>query len=172
MDMRNVIFLDIDGVLNSVFWNNTHEMEISNGTLIDDEKVRLLARLVRSTGAEIILHSGWRFWFDPEMKPLRKEAETLADMLRAEGITLAGKTPDHSTEEIRRTKKFSLVKAGEIFSWLDEHRDVERWIVLDDLDLHSKEIAKHQIRTDPLVGLTGEDVKEWERIWNSHDLFA
>lgn len=40
--MRNIIFLDIDGVLNSEFWNNTHEMEISNGTLIDDEKVRLL----------------------------------------------------------------------------------------------------------------------------------
>lgn len=106
------------------------------------------------------------------MKPLRKEAKKLTDMLWEARITLAGKTPDHSTEEIRRTKKFSLVKAEEILCWLKQHSDVERWIVLDDLDLYSEEIAKHQIRTDPLVGLTGEDVKEWERIWNSHDLFA
>ena len=30
--------LDIDGVLNSNFWNESHQTEISNGTLIDEEK--------------------------------------------------------------------------------------------------------------------------------------
>ena len=30
-----VIFLDIDGVLNSNFWNDTHQREISDGTLIE-----------------------------------------------------------------------------------------------------------------------------------------
>ena len=29
-----VIFLDIDGVLNSNFWNDTHQREISDGTLL------------------------------------------------------------------------------------------------------------------------------------------
>lgn len=40
-----VIFLDIDGVLNSNFWNDTHQREISDGTLIDEEKVMLLGNL-------------------------------------------------------------------------------------------------------------------------------
>ena len=32
--IMKVIFLDIDGVLNSNFWNDTHQREISDGTLI------------------------------------------------------------------------------------------------------------------------------------------
>ena len=61
--MNNVIFLDIDGVFNSNFWNDSHQKEISDGTLIDIEKIRLLSKLVKNTNAKIILHSGWRFWF-------------------------------------------------------------------------------------------------------------
>ncbi len=30
-----IIFLDIDGVLNSNFWNDAHQRELSDGTLID-----------------------------------------------------------------------------------------------------------------------------------------
>lgn len=62
--MTKVIFLDIDGVLNSNFWNENHQKEISDGTLIDGEKIKLLAQLVYRTNAKIILHSGWRIWFD------------------------------------------------------------------------------------------------------------
>ena len=72
--MSRILFLDIDGVLNSNFWNNRHQVEISDGTLIDEEKIKLLAYLVRETNSEIILHSGWRFWFDSGLKPLCKEA--------------------------------------------------------------------------------------------------
>ena len=66
--MSRVLFLDIDGVLNSNFGNNKRQTEIS------DEKIKLLAYLVRETNSEIILHSGWRFWFDSELKQLCKEA--------------------------------------------------------------------------------------------------
>ena len=45
--MSNVLFLDIDGVLNSNFWNESHQAEISDGTLIDEEKIKLIARLVK-----------------------------------------------------------------------------------------------------------------------------
>lgn len=37
--MSRILFLDIDGVLNSNFWNNRHQVEISDGTLIDEEKI-------------------------------------------------------------------------------------------------------------------------------------
>ncbi len=47
--MSNVLFLDIDGVLNSNFWNESHQTEISDGTLIDEEKIKLLARLVKES---------------------------------------------------------------------------------------------------------------------------
>lgn len=162
--MKNVVFLDIDGVLNSNFWNETHTKELSDGSLIDDEKIGLLAELIRRTDAQIILHSGWRFWFDDAGQPLRREAEKLVELLAGAELTIAGFTPDLTSEEIRRTKKFSLVKADEILVWLRAHPDVNGWVVLDDLDLHHARIAQHQVKTDPAVGLTPEDVAKAEEI--------
>ena len=36
--------------------------------------------------------------------------------------------------------------------------------MIDDLDLHSKEIELHQVKTDPSIGLTIDDVYEAERM--------
>ncbi len=160
--MNKIIFLDIDGVLNSNLGNNGHEKEISDGTLIDPEKIQLLSELVKNTGAKIVLHSGWKFWFDSNLHPLRKEAYHLLKLLRRENIAIDSVTPDHSTEEIKRNKKFSLVKATEILAWLEEHEEVEEWIVIDDLDLHNQEVEAHQLRIDSSVGLTASDVHKAE----------
>ena len=162
--MKKIVFLDIDGVLNSNFWNENHQREISDGTLIDESKVKLLCKLIKDTDAQIILHSGWKYWFDSDLKPLCREAENLRGLLEKEGLTIAGVTPDHATDEIRKSKKFSLVKAGEILTWLKQHNDVDSWVVLDDLDLHSVEIGMHQIRTDQCTGLTIEDVEKAKKM--------
>lgn len=162
--MNNVIFLDIDGVLNSNFWNNSHQKEISDGKLIDKEKIRLLAKLVKNTNAKIILHSGWRFWYNSNLEPIRKESENLSRLLQQEGIVIEGMTPDFSTKEIRKSRKFSLVKASEILAWLSEHKEIDKWIVIDDLDLHNPEIETHQIKTDSSIGLTIENIQKAENL--------
>lgn len=51
-----VIFLDVDGVLNS----NQRRLEIG-GESLEEEKVKLLSMIIRRTGAVVVLHSGWRF---------------------------------------------------------------------------------------------------------------
>lgn len=158
--MGKVIFLDIDGVLNSNFWNTDHQREISDGKYIDTDKVKLLSELVKKSGASIILHSGWRFWFGSDLKPLRSEAAYLTSLLEKEGMAVAGMTPDLTTEEIRRTKKFSKVKADEILTWLKDHPETEKWVVLDDLELHNDDIAKCQVMIDPEQGLTESDVEK------------
>ena len=156
--MKNIIFLDIDGVLNSNFWNEDHQREISDGTLIDEDKVNLLSKIITRTEASIVLHSGWRFWFDKNIQPLRKESQQLVEIFKRNHITILDITPDFSTEEIRKTKKFSLVKAKEILAWVHEHSEVEKWIVIDDLFLHNVEIEKHQLKTNQIFGLTQVDV--------------
>ncbi len=160
--MTRVIFLDIDGVLNSNFWNDTHQREISDGTLIDSEKIKLLGELVSRTDAGIVLHSGWKYWFDSHLRPLRIEAARLETLLSQEDLSIYSVTPNHATEEIKKSKKFSLVKAEEILAWLDDHKEVKHWVVIDDLDLHNTEVAKHQLRTDPQTGLTVNDVHKLE----------
>ena len=164
--MCKVVFLDIDGVLNSNFCNESHQMEISDGTLIDQEKIELLAELFNKTDAKIVLHSGWRMWFDANLKPLRKESEQLDNMLNDVGLSIYDVTPDLTTEEIRRSKKFSLVKADEIILWLKLHEEVTEWVVIDDLDLHNELIGSHQIKTDSMVGLTMEDVEATMKLLN------
>ena len=136
--MNRVIFLDVDGVLNSNVWNDSHQREISDGTLVDREKIKLLSMLVKRTNAIIVLHSGWKYWFDQDLKPLRHEAENLAKLFGQEELSIVDKTPDHSTEEIQRNRKFSLVKASEIMAWLAEHKDVVKWIVIDDVCMAEK----------------------------------
>ncbi len=162
--MSRIIFLDIDGVLNANFQNDACQGEISEGTLVNREKIALLGELVRRTNARLVLHSGWRFWFDGQIKPATAEASRLADMLKAEGMEIHDVTPDMTTEEIRSTKKFSLVKAQEILGWVSMHNDTEGWVVLDDLDLHNDEVRRHQVKTDPAVGLTAEDIQRAETI--------
>lgn len=162
--MSKVLFLDIDGVLNSNFWNDSHQTEISDGTLIDEEKIKLLALLIRETNAKIILHSGWRFWFDAELKPLCTESNKLVELLAMENLYISGVTPDLTTEEIRNAKKFSLVKADEILLWISLHKTVTKWVVLDDLNLHNDQIWQHQVKTDPTTGLTLENVRQAVRI--------
>lgn len=162
--MKKIVFLDIDGVLNSDFWNKNHQREISVGTLIDESKIKLLCKLIKDTDAQIILHSGWKYWFDPDLRPLRREAENLKVLLEKEGLVISGVTPDHATEEIKNSKKFSLVKAGEILAWLEQHNDVDAWVVMDDLDLHNAEVARHQVRTDQSIGLIDGDVEKAKRM--------
>ncbi len=73
-------------------------------------------------------------------------------------------TPDFATEDIKNTKKFSLVKANEILGWLELHEGVEKWIVIDDLDLHNELIFQHQIKTNQTVGLTKQDIEKAEKM--------
>ena len=152
--MNNIIFLDIDGVLNV----NDHSLEISSFYHVDEDKVKLLSKIVKETNAQVVIHSAWRFWFDENLIPLNETAVSLSDYLVKYNIPLMGVTPDFSTEEIRKTKRFSLVKANEILEWLNDNPDVDKWIVLDDLDLHNDIIKEHQVKIDPRTGITDKDV--------------
>lgn len=154
-----VIFLDVDGVLNSNFWVEDNQKEISEDTLIEKEKVELLRQIVCETGASIVMHSGWRFWFDENLKPKRKEAKQFLTILQNHELKIFSVTQDFATEEIRKTKKFSLVKAKEILAWIEMHPEIEKWLVIDDLDLNNGEVERHQLKTDSTIGLTEEDVE-------------
>ena len=90
----------------------------------------------------------------------------MVEILRKYNLEIFDTTPDFTTEEIRKTKKFSLVKANEIFAWLGSHSEVTNYLVIDDLDLHNDELRICQIRTDSVVGLTELDVENSIRSLN------
>lgn len=156
----DVLFIDIDGVLNTYSPLSANEVWKNGELNVDEEKVRLLSKIVQSTEIQVIMHSGWRFFFDDSMNPISYESEELSRIFYRNKMKISGKTPDFSTEEIRKNRKFSLVKAKEIRSWLVQHPECENYLIIDDLDLHDADLKHHQIQPDPAYGLTEHEAEK------------
>lgn len=161
-----IVFLDVDGVLNTVPQSGLNQRAEASALRIDEDKVQLLSTIIRETGARIVLHSGWRLWLDDGLRPVRPEAEALVRMLGVYRLELWDKTPDLSTAEIRENKRFSQVKAREIRAWLAMHPEVSRYLVLEDRDLNDASLAAVQIKPDSAVGLTRRGAEAAIRILN------
>ena len=108
-----VIFLDIDGVLNSdEYFDKIKNLKINTiEKQVDVEKIKLLKQAVDATGAKIVLSSSWRY---------TRNANNLRALLLNYGI-FADTTPFLNNERGKEIKKF-----------LTEHKDVEDYVILDD----------------------------------------
>ncbi len=160
--MYNILFLDIDGVLNC----NIDKKERQEDYFVDEDKVKLLYKLVCEVeNIKIVLHSAWRFWFDEELNPKNDVARSLIVLLSKYQMVISSVTPDLTTPEIHKTKEFSKVKASEILLWLEENPDVKSWIVIDDLLLMNDFVESHQVKTDSKIGLTLANVVEAKKLF-------
>lgn len=108
-----IIFLDIDGVLNSdEYFDKIKNLKINTiENQVDVEKIKLLKQAVDATGAKIVLSSSWRY---------TRNANNLRALLLNYGI-FADTTPFLNNERGKEIKKF-----------LTEHKDVEDYVILDD----------------------------------------
>lgn len=127
--MRPVIFLDIDGVLNSarMDWSK-FEMQ--------PELVARMNDLVKRTGAYVVLSSSWRS--NPNWPQTMRDCGLDFEFLDC--------TPRNS----RGTR------GQEIYSWLKKNRDITNYAILDD-DGDMLALQKsHFFQTDWEMGLTQE----------------
>lgn len=140
----NLIFLDIDGVLNSQeFWAR-HVAAGGRGGLdgIDEMAVRRLNTLVVTSGARVIVSSFWRFYGLPALQILLDH--------RGASFPLSGHTPYQR----------GATRGAEIASYLSIAFSQKRpgaFVILDDDD-DMGDLAPHLVRTDHRVGLTDADV--------------
>ena len=150
-----VVFLDIDGVLNSYQYLSRTSMEDAGiYNELDPQKVNLLQKLVVQTGASIVLSSSWRESFEC-VKPLDAVARNLLEALKEHGLLISSMTPlltGKRDEEIRQ--------------WLTCHTEVELFVILDDEDYDWKELRSNWVETSYYVGLTEENVREAVKILN------
>lgn len=126
-----IVFLDIDGVLNTCDGVETG---------INRALVEHLNQLVRDTGASVVVSSSWR------IVGLRQIRATL----REHGFVgrVCGVTPISS----------GGVRGLEIQAWLDNCRwPVAGLVILDDND-DMAHLGPHLVRTDYRRGLTPDDV--------------
>ena len=124
-----VIFLDIDGVLNS----DEYLDKVKNSDIqgierdIDVGKVKLLKRAIDETGARVVLSSSWRY---------TRNARYLKELL--------------ANYEIRvdSTPYIQDIRGLEIKKWLSENQGVEDFIILDDeiCDSFDEELIKKLVK--------------------------
>ena len=127
-----VIFLDIDGVLNNFGLISRYGFDY-----IDEGCVLLLAQVVKSTRAEIVLSSSWR----------REEYD----------LSLAKAALERADLEIKDCTPWlnGRARVYEIKQWLEEHPGVTKFVILDDDEDAGFEVDGF-FQTDPEVGFTSE----------------
>jgi hypothetical protein len=134
-----VLFLDIDGVLNSTrscAAFDGYPLGITEEDLkkFDWVAVKLIQRLCDETGARIVLSSTWRL------------TVPFKDLAKALDLPIIDKTP----------VAFGRGRRGyEVSMWLAEHEEVvDKYAIVDDLDEFVEEQQEFFVQTDPSIGLS------------------
>lgn len=133
-----IIFLDIDGVLNSRQYDSGRGTTEGN---IDVSRLLLLKQLVDQTGAKIVLTSSWRRHWDPAGKCTDEIGKGLEATFGGIGIDLYDKTPELDND-----------RAKEISKWLAMNRDVDAFVIIDDIKFGWYELAQFVVNTDYRIG--------------------
>lgn len=156
----NILFLDIDGVLNSESWylSNEFKNKLSNKacyleTHLDNTAIDKLNQLCNKTDAKIVISSTWRTFSDC-IPTLQKNG------LTAEIIDV---TPD-LTELLPSGVWVSKTRGEEIQYWLDNNQWNNYVIIDDDSDMLESQ-KQNFVQTDDMYGITDLDVDQVIKIF-------
>lgn len=131
-----IVFLDVDGVQNYA----KTEARAPSGTLgIASAPVKQLRNIIKATGAFIVLTSTWKDEWDFDEEKCSADGKYLVRKLDREGLHILDKTQD------------LIMNRGQgIQEWIQRHKGVDKWIVLDDdtfPDYELRGIMPHLIQT-------------------------
>lgn len=148
-----VIFLDVDDVLNCI--TTTDKILKPDGTPswipdyegkeawvgLDEDKLELIRNIIKETRAKIVLSTSWR-------------TDAIATMYLKERLGL-----ETANQIIGQTpySRCTNPRADEIDEWLAEHKEVTKFIVIDNLEKDDlQRFGRSYIQTNPMKGLTPE----------------
>lgn len=152
-----VLFLDIDGVVNSKEYLESRRAEyertripMEKESMIDPYAAHLVRNIVESTDCKVVLSSTWRLY--PDDRDLVRERVV-------EFMSITPRMPRSGGVE-------SMERGYEIQAWLDDHPEVEDYAILDD----DSDMLPHQIphffKTTWEEGLTDEIARDVIRYLN------
>ena len=154
----NIIFLDIDGVLNAEddFGQGKNNPHIGHNRGISASKVKLLKEIVDASNASIVLVSSWKKRYIKYLNNKEDEVgEYLFNKLNEVGLSIYDTTSRYDYDDGKS-------RGVEIALWLIDHKnEVDKYIVLDDderIDYEKFDVLPHLVKTSPLTGLTKEIV--------------
>lgn len=154
----NVLFLDIDGVLNSrkFFMEGTNDTEDYPFNTIDLKSLKLLSKFVSSNNLEIVLSSSWR---------VIHSLKEINEFFLGYGFCkpIIDKTPRiwWSKEE-----RYRFERGNEIKTWLNDHsKNVSKFVIFDD-DNDLESYLKYHVWVHPYLGLSELNLRQAKEILN------
>lgn len=155
-----VIFLDLDGVLNSRAYDRTRNWE--ELTYIDETRLSLVKEITDATGAVIVFTSTWRVDWDKDPSKRDEDGRYIADTFALYGLEIHDKTPDRGLDADR---------GDEIREWLKNvDEPVESFVIIDDCVYDWGDMRDNFIKTNPYIGrgLESEHVQKAIEILNAN----
>ena len=156
--MRKILFLDIDGVLNTKWWYTQMDKNTPRdkyGYAFDPNAVTNLKKILDETGADIVISSSWKCWGLPALKEMWRNRKLPGKLLDI--------TPDIMSDELLLNVELSstdqlYTRGCEIKGWLLQHKDEDvRYVIIDDMDNYLSEQQSRFVQTDPEIGLSETD---------------
>lgn len=149
---RNIIFLDIDGVISTI---------ATRYNCFDPICSEYLKRIIYGRDAYIVVSSTWR-----KLHPINELRQYFRDV-GIDGSRIIGITGIDREREKNRAAGLPWGRGKEISMWLEKYPDeVDRYIVIDD-DVADIPPHRHvHIKTDSYNGLKLEDVEMALRLFD------
>lgn len=156
MDKINVVFLDYDGVVNTMQWHFDEEKKKwkctygnpSQDSVNDRQAVQWVSEFCEKYNYSIVCSSTWRYSDD--------YAKYLINAGLRDGIKIIGRTP----------RLEDCIRGLEIAEWLKEHPEVENFLIFDD-DADMGNLKGHLVQCNTYAGFgynefrKAEELHEW-----------
>jgi hypothetical protein len=139
-----IIFLDIDGVLNSEMYYRSVDRSIKDWSRFDPRVVDMITELVEEFSTKIVISSTWRFG---AVKQLNSE------------LTKSG-LKKYLHKDWKTPQVYPSHRGTEIKMWLDEHPDVTSYVIIDDDINILNEQAAHLVQTHLEFGMQNGHLKK------------
>ncbi len=168
-----VIFLDFDGVLNSSCYaarlikagkptqdENGHE-------LFDPATIKRFNHIVDQTEAKIVISSSWRYLGLTAIRDLWQERGLHGQIIGMTSMHAVDEyIIEHGLDWLDNGAIAASPRAVEIEAWLQEHENIDRYVILDDI-LMSAALQQHFVHVNPIVGLSDEQAAKAIEILNN-----
>jgi len=165
--MNKVIFLDIDGVLNTKWWYTQMERNTPKdkyGYTFDPKAVANLKRIVEETGADLVVSSSWKCMGLSQIEEMWRDRSLPGKII--------GITPNSVSDEMLLNADIDSIelfhiRGEEIKQWLTKYgKQVSNYAIIDDMDNMLSEQQSRFVHTNPEVGITEEDAQKTIEILN------
>ncbi len=165
--MNKVIFLDIDGVLNTKEFHSKMSDDVPKdkfGYAFDPVAVANLSHIIEETGAVIVISSSWKFYGVTRLREMWKLRNLPGRVLDITPNTISDDILLNANLE---EMEFGVCRGNEIKEWLSKHHDkVSNYVIIDDFDDLLPEQEDHAVITNTLIGITEWDAKKAIMILN------